>query len=231
MKPVDINRVDNEEGIKRLKKMGWYGVVYTQYHDELDEEKLNKVIEFGEDCGLKVYSGIKIRTQSSKELRNLVSKYRNKFHLVLVEGGIEKINRSALEMHDVDVLSTPELKRKDSGIDHVLARLASVHRVAIELNFNEALMAKNYERARILMAFRRNLKLAEKFDAPVVISSDANNIYSLKSPHDLRSFLNTLVKPEYAKRIIETTYKIAEYRAYLKKKNVIRFGVEIVADE
>ncbi|AEF97119.1 ribonuclease P protein component 3 [Methanotorris igneus] len=231
MKAVDINRIDNEEGIKRLKKMGWFGAIYTQYHDEFDEEKLNKVIELGEQYGLKIYSGIKIRTQSSKELRNLVRKYRNRFHLVLVEGGVEKVNRSALEMHDVDILSTPELNRKDSGIDHVLARLASVHRVAIELNFNEALTAKNYERARILMAFRRNLKLAKKFDAPVVISSDANDIYTIKSPYDLRAFLNTLVEPEYAKKIIETTYKIAEYRAYLKKKNVVRFGVEIVEDD
>ena len=141
-----------------------------------------------------------------------------------------KINRSALEMHDVDILSTPELNRKDSGLDHVLARLAGMHRVAIELNFNRALMAKNYDRARILMAFRRNLKLAEKFDAPVVISSDANDIYSIKSPHDLRAFLNTLVDAEYSKKIIETAYKIAEYRAYLKKKNVVRYGVEIVEE-
>jgi ribonuclease P/MRP protein subunit RPP1 len=230
MKAVDINRIDNEEGIKRLKKMGWFGAIYTQYHDEFDEERLNKVIELGEKYNLKIYGGIKIRTSSSKELKNLVKKYRSKFHIILVEGGVEKINRSALEMHDVDILSTPELNRKDSGLDHVLARLAGMHRVAIELNFNRALMAKNYDRARILMAFRRNLKLAEKFDAPVVISSDANDIYSIKSPHDLRAFLNTLVDAEYSKKIIETAYKIAEYRAYLKKKNVVRYGVEIVEE-
>ena len=32
----------------------------------------------------------------------------------------------------------------------------------------------------------------------------------------------------YSKNILETPYKIAEYRRYLKKSNVIRYGVEIV---
>ena len=91
----------------------------------------------------------------------LVKKYRNKVDVVLVEGGIIKINRTALEMHDVDILSSPELNRRDCGIDHVLARLGSSHRVAIELNFKNLMDKKYYDRAKILWAFRRNLFLAK----------------------------------------------------------------------
>ena len=149
----------------------------------------------------------------------------------IVEGGILKINRTAVEMHDVDILSTPELGRKDSGIDHVLARLASTHRVAIEINLKNLLNKDGYERARTLIFFRNNLKLAKKFDVPVVICTDAENKYQIKNPYDLRAFLNTLVEPLYAKKIMETTYKICDFRDYLMRDNVVRYGVEIIKDE
>ncbi len=228
-KPVDINYIFDEEGIQFLKEMGWYGSIAVQNHDTYDKKRFEIVKEYGENYGLNIYSGIKIISKSSKEVMKLVKKYRNKVDVVLVEGGVVKINRTALEMHDVDILSSPNLDRRDCGIDHVLARLGSSHRVAIELNFKNLTDKKYYDRARILWAFRRNLFLAKKYDTPVVISSYAKNIYEVKSPKDLRSFLNTLSTDTiYSKNILETPYKIAEYRRYLKKNNVIRYGVEIV---
>jgi ribonuclease P/MRP protein subunit RPP1 len=228
-KPVDINYIFDEEGIQFLKEMGWYGSITVQNHDTYDKKRFEIVKEYGENYGLNIYSGIKIISKSSKEVMKLVKKYRNKVDVVLVEGGVVKINRTALEMHDVDILSSPNLDRRDCGIDHVLARLGSSHRVAIELNFKNLTDKKYYDRARVLWAFRRNLLLAKKYDTPVVISSYAKNIYEVKSPKDLRSFLNTLSTDTiYSKNILETPYKIAEYRRYLKKNNVIRYGVEIV---
>ncbi|GBF36608.1 ribonuclease P protein component 3 [Methanofervidicoccus abyssi] len=231
--PVDINHIFDEKGIKLLKELGWHGSIVVQYHDNYDKKIFEEVKEYGEREGLKIYAGVKIKSESPKELVRYVKKFRSKVDVILVEGGILKINRQALELHDVDILSTPELNRRDSGIDHVLARLGSVHRVAIELNFKQVLIKRNlYERARLLWAFRRNIHLAKKFNMPVVISSGAENIYGIKSPYDLRSFLNTLTgDPVYSKTIMEFPYKIAEYRVYLKRDNVIRYGVEVVEEE
>ena len=230
--PVDINHIFDEESIKLLKELGWYGSIVVQYHENYDKSTFEEVKEYGEREGLRIYTGIKIRSESPKELVRYVKKFRSKVDVILVEGGTLKINRQALELHDVDILSTPELNRRDSGIDHVLARLGSVHRVAIELNFKQVLIKRNpYERARLLWAFRRNIRLAKKFNTPVVISSGAEGIYDIKSPYDLRSFLNTLTEdPVYSKTIMEFAYKIAEYRVYLRRDNVIRYGVEIVEE-
>jgi ribonuclease P/MRP protein subunit RPP1 len=228
---IDINRIEKEEDIKLLKELKWNGFVFYQYDDEFDKERYEEVKAIAENYKLKVYSGVKIKTENSKELREKVKKFRNKCHIILVEGGVLKINRTAVEMHDVDILSTPELGRKDSGIDHVLARLASTHRVAIEINFKNLLNKDGYERARTLIFFRNNLKLAKKFDVPVVICTDAENKYQIKNPYDLRAFLNTLVEPLYAKKIMETTYKICDFRDYLMRDNVVRYGVEIIKDE
>ncbi|MCQ6254602.1 ribonuclease P protein component 3 [Methanocaldococcus sp.] len=227
---IDINRIKDEEDIKMLKELKWNGFVFYQYDYEFDKELFEKVKSIGESYKLKVYSGVKIKTENPKELRKKVKKFRNKCHIILVEGGILKINRASVEMHDVDILSTPELGRKDSGIDHVLARLASTHRVAIEINLKNLLSKDGYERARTLLFFRNNLKLAKKYDVPVVISTDAENKYQIKNPYDLRAFLNTLVDVNYSKKIMETTYKICEFRDYLMKDNVVRYGVEIIKE-
>ena len=135
-----------------------------------------------------------------------------------------------LETNDVDVLSTPELNRNDNGLDHILTRLGSTNRVAIELNFSNLLKNKNYERSKVLWAFQRNLMLSEKYDTPVVLSSGASDIYGIKAPGDLRGFLNTLVDPLYAKKIMETTSKIVDYRLHLKKSNVLIYGLEVVEE-
>lgn len=227
--PIDINYIFNERDIKLLKELGWYGSIFIQNHEEYDKKKLEEVKEYGKIYDLNIYSAIKIQSKSSKELLKYVKKYRDKIDIIMVEGGILKINRQALELHNVDILSTPELNRQDNGLDHILARLGSTHRVAIELNFKELLKKKHYERAKILWAFRRNILLAKKYDTPIVISSGAMDRYDIKSPNDLRSFLNTLTEDaNYSKHIMETTYKIVEYRTHLKKNNVIRYGLEII---
>ena len=112
--PVDINHIFDEEGIKLLKELGWYGSVVVQYHENYDKSTFEEVKEYGEREGLRIYTGIKIRSESPKELVRYVKKFRNKVDVILVEGGILKINRQALELHDVDILSTPELNRRDS---------------------------------------------------------------------------------------------------------------------
>ncbi|MBB6067484.1 ribonuclease P protein component 3 [Methanococcus maripaludis] len=226
----DINHIFDEEGIKTLKRFGWDGSVAVQNHNEYSEEKINTAVEYGENCEFKVYSGVKISTKNQNEMEKAVKKYRNKVDILLVEGGDVKINRRVLEMNDVDILSTPELNRMDNGLDHILARLGSTNRVAIELNFGNLLKSKNYDRSKILWAFQRNLKLAKKYDTPVVISSGANDIYGIKAPGDLRGFLNTVADPLYSKKIIETTSKIIDYRLYLKNKNVLMPGLEIVEE-
>ncbi|WP_459201979.1 ribonuclease P protein component 3 [Methanococcus sp. CF] len=224
----DINHIFDEDGIKTLKRFGWDGSVAVQNHDEYSEEIINNAVEYGEKHEFNVFSGVKISTKNQNEMEKAVKKYRNKVDILLVEGGEIKINRRVLEMNDVDILSTPELNRLDNGLDHILARLGSTNRVAIELNFGSLLKSRNYDRAKILWAFQRNLKLAKKYDTPVVISSGANDIYGIKAPGDLRGFLNTITDPLYSKKIMETTSKIVDYRLYLKRNNVLSFGIEIV---
>lgn len=229
-KVFDINHIFDEKGIATLKRFGWDGTVAVQNHADYSDELIENAKKYGEENNILVYSGVKISSTNQNEIDKAIKRYRNRVEMIFVEGGDIKINRKALETNDVDVLSTPELNRNDNGLDHILTRLGSTNRVAIELNFSNLLKNKNYERSKVLWAFQRNLMLSEKYDTPVVLSSGASDIYGIKAPGDLRGFLNTLVDPLYAKKIMETTSKIVDYRLHLKKSNVLMYGLEVVEE-
>ncbi|ABR55311.1 Ribonuclease P [Methanococcus vannielii SB] len=227
-KVFDINQIFDEKGIMTLKRFGWDGSVAFQNHTDFSDELIDNAKKYGEENGILVYSGLKILSNNQNEIDKIVKKYRNRVEMIFIEGGDIKINRKTLESNETDVLSTPELNRADNGLDHVLTRLGSTNRVSIELNLSNLIKNKNYDRARVLWAFQRNLMLCKKYDTPVVISSGANDIYGIKAPDDVRGFLNTLVDQMYAKKIMETTSKIVNYRLHMKKSNVLMYGLEIV---
>ena len=86
----------------------------------------------------------------SKKIRILdapISKFRNETQkaesLVVIKGGDEKINRLAVENKKIDILLSPEDNNKkdslffrNSGLNHVLCRLANKNNVAIVFDFS-----------------------------------------------------------------------------------------------
>ena len=65
---------------------------------------------------------------------------------VIVKGRDDSFNRKILENKKVDVLLSPEhgykkdrLRQRDSGLNHVLCRIASQNNIAIGIDFQEIL--------------------------------------------------------------------------------------------
>jgi ribonuclease P/MRP protein subunit RPP1 len=114
-------------------------------------------------------------------------KNRNLKALIYVQGGSLKINRFALEI-GVDALISPEFGRRDSGLDHVLARLAAKNDVAIGFSLAPLLRANPYERANILKFMMRNWRLIEKYKVPRFLTSSAESFWEVRAPRDLASF-------------------------------------------
>jgi len=97
-----------------------------------------------------------------------------------VHGGNEKINRAALESPLVDILAHP-----GERLNQVLMRFASENRVAIEFNLDSIIKLRGRERVKALAIFRHNLKLARKYDAPMLLTSNAQSIYDLRAPREM----------------------------------------------
>lgn len=178
------------EIVNIANRLNYQGIAISDFlEDKADLKKLkSEVKNFQGREGIDVYLGAKIRAESLSELKNKIKLFRDEVDLLIVDGGNVKVNRGAVEDSRVDILSRPEYKRKDSGVDHVIAKSAAKNNVAIELNVNQLLKTKKKLRSHILGHLKRNVRLAKKYDCNLITSSGANDAYELRSPRDMAAF-------------------------------------------
>ncbi len=175
-----------EDIVKRAKLLGFKGICIVEYFENLNRMKnLRKIIsEVVEKIGINIFIGFEAK--SSDELKKLVRK-RREYDVLLVKGHDLNLNRKAVQTKEVDILTHPEFDRKDSGLDHVMAKLAAKNNVAIEVNFREILQSSKNTRSHIIHNITENVRLCEKFKAPLIISSGAVSHWQLKDPKILMS--------------------------------------------
>ncbi len=139
--------------------------------------------------------------KNSKDLRNDINKAKSP---VIVLGGDDKINRSALENKKVDILLSPELNdKKDSfhyrksGLNQVLCKLAKKNDIAIGFDFS--LLLRTEERAKILGRMFFNYKLCKKYKVKMIFSNFSKSKFEQRNKDCMRVFERILAK--YAKNL------------------------------
>ena len=125
-------------------------------------------------------------------------KARKKIREVQKAQGIEKeiifssnddeLNRKILEKENIGVLlinmigRKDRMKQRDSGFNHVLAKLAKKKNIVIGINLDEITSSKGKEKSDILGRVRQNIKLCNKNRLKMrFISTERGNSYNLKS--------------------------------------------------
>ena len=249
MKFYDLNlRGQNYENdlalIKEANKFGWdyLNLNYSyadfdesiQYLDDLNEELSN--IDFNETYRnkktnfdyAKVSMGINILSSNSNEIRKITNKYREKSNYISCLGGDLKINRFVCENYKIDVLSRPYYKRRDSGMNHVLAKEAAKNNVAIELCFRDILNNHLRYRANVIASFKEILMFHRKFKFPLILTTDSKSLYDIRSTRDIVAFFKSIGFNDkeiyngfyyYPKEILDFNHE---------RKNMIVRGVKII---
>lgn len=179
---IDIKE-NLEEVIKLAKKLEYQGILIACEEQEI--KNIEKLKNFAKENEIDLVIGLIIKPKSKEELKRFLNEFRKSVEIICVAGGIYEVNRAACEDSRVDILYHPELGRNDSGLDHICVKAASENNVAIEINFNEILRAKN--RPKILTFMRRNVKLCKKYGANIIITSGAKNIWEMRAPRELAS--------------------------------------------
>lgn len=163
-------------------RLGYDGIAIIQSSKNYDK---NISTEIKEIKNFKVFTGVEIYAKNGEDLKKKVQKFRDKEDVLIVNGGNIKINRAACEDPRVDILAHPNKNRRDSGINHILAKKASENEVAIELSISPLIKTRFSARAKILSQFRQIIKLYRKFGFPTIISSNTHSIYDLRTPEDI----------------------------------------------
>ncbi len=184
-----------EEMVNFAKRLGYAGIVINDNFESLEKiEDIKKGIA-NLETDMEVYLGVTIDIQDSKnisDLKNIISKVREKVMIVTVSGGDYTINRTASEDSRVDILTHPEMGRTDGGLDEPILKAANVNNVAIEINFREILNSFRKPRSYILNHIASNIRLCENYRIPLVVSSSAKSIWEMRPPREMVSMVNAL---------------------------------------
>lgn len=217
-----------EQIAERAKLLGFKGICFAEYFkNEKQISQLRKEIQpIEKKEKIKIFLGFEARNLIElKKLKNM----RKKYDVLLVKGGDPDLNRKAVETKEVDIITHPELGRKKSGLNHIMAKLAKKNKVAIEINFRQILQSYKGTRAHILKKMATNVMLCKKYNAPVVICSGGISHLHLKDPLILSSMgtLLGLEIKESKKAISKTPENIIKMIKKRQDKKWIMPGVEL----
>lgn len=101
----------------------------------------------------------------------------------------DELNRKILEKENIHILLLNMEKRQDfqkqrnSGLNHVLAKLAKKKEIIIGINLDEIIKTSEKEKARILARVRQNIQICNKnkLKMKFIYKNNKRNIYDLKS--------------------------------------------------
>jgi ribonuclease P/MRP protein subunit RPP1 len=218
-----------EELAKTAKLLGYKGICFVFYYQDEKQKDilLGEIDGISKKVGIETYLGFEAR--DLKELK-LLAKKRRSFDLLLARGGEIEMNRAACETPEVDILTHPEYQRNDSGLDHVCMKFAAKNDVAIEVNFREILITNKKTRATVMANMAKNIKLAKKYHAPIILCSGAVSHWELRAPECLVSMACQLGLElnEAKKAVSEVPKNIIEKAKERRSEKWIMPGVKIV---
>jgi ribonuclease P/MRP protein subunit RPP1 len=218
-----------EDFARRAKTLGFKGICFAVYYkDRKQVDRLKKTaVETSKKIGIDIFIGLEATTL--EELKKLIN-IRRDYDLLLVRGTDLNLNRKAVETKEVDILTHPEYNRKDSGLNHVMAKLAAKNQVAIEINFREILLSSKNTRSHIMRHIRENVKLCKKYKTSIIISSGAVSHWQLKDPKVLMSMgcLLGLELNEAKDALSKTPENMIKMIKERRDRRWIRPGVKVV---
>jgi RNase P/RNase MRP subunit p30 len=113
----------------------------------------------------------------------------NQGKIIIFSSNNDELNRKILEKESIDILllnqslRKDKAKQRDSGFNHVLAKIAKKKNVIIGINLDEIIESKSKLKSKILSRIKQNIKLCNKNKLKMNFFSlkDKRNSYDLKA--------------------------------------------------
>lgn len=206
------------------RHFGYSGIALTNHSNSEGNYQASICDDF------EVFKGIELVASNPSKLHGLIGKYRKKVDVLIVHGGSESINRAAVENSNVDILAHPQTP-KDSGLNHVLAKSASVNNVAIEFNLDALIKSRGGRRVHSISHFRKNLAIARKYDVSMILTSNAHSYFDLRAPGEMIALacLFGMTKEEAISALSETPAEIISRNR--PSAGFVQDGVEVIKED
>ena len=132
---------------------------------------------------------------SEKEARRIIESLKNSGKKIAVIGGDDAFNRRAVESLKINYLVSPEkgnkkdnLKQRDSGINHVVAKIAKEKGIVFVVDMSEVAGLKDKEKVLRLGRIIQNIKICRKVGCGIKIASLTRNKKNIIDERGRKSF-------------------------------------------
>ena len=179
-----INNLDQvEKMVKRSSDLG-YQLVGISLNPNIKREKIRQLKTICENTRVDLVTRIDFMPKTSSELLRNLRRFRRKFEIISVTCNSKSVARQAAKDRRVDLLDFPTGFSRKRFFDNAEAELASKAEGALEIDVASLLFLTGLPRIRFLSSLRKEVRIAEKFKVPIVISSGAADVSLLRGPHD-----------------------------------------------
>ena len=127
-----------------------------------------------------------IHEKDFSKARDLIRKNRGK--KLVFSSDDDELARKILEKEDVQIYmpilfyKKDRQKQRESGLDHVMAKIAKKKNILIGINLREIISARGTKKAEILARISQNIKICNKNKLKMVfLDFGEKNVYDLKS--------------------------------------------------
>ncbi len=136
--------------------------------------------------------------KARREIRNLQKANNQK---IVFSSNDDELNRKVMEKEPIDLLLLSQserrdfLKQRNSGLNHVLAKIAKKNNIEIGINLDEIIESGPLQKSMILARVRQNIKLCSK--NKVKMRFIALKKENQRDSHDLKSLGIVLGMPTW----------------------------------
>jgi ribonuclease P/MRP protein subunit RPP1 len=220
-----------EDMVSFAKKLGYVQIVVNCNYDGGDFREFLKKVEEVKIEGIDIVAGISIDAKDANDMKQKISKVRDRFPVVIVRGGLYNVNRAACEDARVDVLMNPHAGRIDNGLDEPCLKAARKNGVAIGVNFRPILKSYRKQRAFLLQNVATNLELCQEMKVRVVGCSGAQSKWEMRDPRQLVAISDSfgLDLGRGYSSLTTTPKEIIEKNRKIMRGDAVR-GVKVIGD-
>ncbi|MBP1929347.1 ribonuclease P/MRP protein subunit RPP1 [Methanolinea mesophila] len=136
--------------------------------------------------GMKVTRGVIIAATQVKEVLSTLRKVPRADTLVMVNATDPGFVRAVIGLKSVHILRHVH-KAEKYAFDHVAARMAADHGVAVDFDLRPVVYYRGVPRQKVLQRYRDVLTLHHRYEFPLTISTNSRSILDMRGPRELRA--------------------------------------------
>ncbi|MCS7097085.1 MAG: hypothetical protein NZ926_01180 [Candidatus Methanomethylicia archaeon] len=185
------------EIIKIASVLGFYAIGIADFNRN-NIDIIKDIRKLFEENGLDMVSRVDLHHTDIEHLKRDLRYFRGKVEIIAVFCENLQVARFAARDRRVDILNFSFYDWKKNFFDVSEAKLALENNAALEINVAELLRCSTVgERIKMLKIMSENVKLALKYNLPVIFSSGAMNIFEMREPRALASVATLLGASEF----------------------------------